>query len=67
MQIIFASKKALDIKQLPRLKVLFDRDRGATLILGGGGGTVSDSILGGGHKTLFVTNSSGFSGRSTVC
>ena len=23
----------------------------------GGGGTVSDSILGGGHKTLFLTNS----------
>ena len=34
------------------------RDRGATLILEGGGGTVSDSILGGrGHKTLFLTNS----------
>ena len=33
------------------------RDRGATLRWGGGG-TVSDSILGGGgHKTLFNTNS----------
>ena len=25
--------------------------------LGGGGDTVSDSIFGGGHKTLFLTNS----------
>ena len=33
------------------------RDRGATLTFGGGGGTISDSILGGGHKSLFLTNS----------
>ena len=36
------------------------RDRGAFLRLGGmggGGGTISDSILGGGHKALFLTNS----------
>ena len=34
-----------------------NRDRGATLRLrGGGGGTISDSILGG-HKTLFLTKS----------
>ena len=35
------------------------RDRGATLRLGeggGGGGTISDSILGG-HKALFLTKS----------
>ena len=32
------------------------RDRGATLRLGEGG-TIGDSILGGGHKTLFLTNS----------
>ena len=25
--------------------------------VGGGGGTIRDSILGGGHKTLFLTNS----------
>ena len=32
------------------------RDRGATLRFGGGGGgTVSDSILGGGHETPFLT------------
>ena len=39
--------------------VVWVRDRGATLKLGGGreGGTISDSILGGGHKTLFLTNS----------
>ena len=34
------------------------RDRGATLRLEGRGrGTVSDAILGGEHKTLFLTNS----------
>ena len=33
------------------------RDRGATLRMeGGGGGTISDSILGE-HKTLFLTSS----------
>ena len=29
------------------------RDRGATLKLGGGGGTISDSILGGGAQNTF--------------
>ena len=32
-----------------------ERDRGATLRLGRGGGTISASILEG-HKTLFLTN-----------
>ena len=36
-----------------------NRDHGATLTLGGGGGgRFSDSILRGGAKTLFLTNSS---------
>ena len=54
----------------PRIAVVswcLKRDRGATLRLcvcvcvggggGGGEGTVSDSILGRGHKTPFLTNS----------